>query len=119
MRFATHDEARRKMFDYIKKGRSMAWKWFKKFIAGRVEVWDGATLKRTGRDGYLVCIGERCARVQTEMLTGPVGRVIYGSGVRHWDAPHQRDPMESTDREMVVSIVAKHLTSRRITFEIE
>jgi hypothetical protein len=97
----------------------MSWKLLRRLISGRIELSEDVWLRKMGRDEYLVCLNGRSARVQTEMLTGQVDRIIYRTSVRRWEPPHENEVISTGDIDRIIAAVVQEFRSSGKVFEIE
>lgn len=72
-----------------------------------------------GRDGIRYSDGERSAVVETEMLSGPVSRVIYAGILTHWLPPHEAEPIPAERRAEIVGLVRAFLTAHGRKVEVD
>jgi len=40
--------------------------------------------------------------VDSEVITGPSGMVVYKSRIKKWDSPHETQPITDADRDKIV-----------------
>ena len=70
-----------------------------------------------GRSSVIYAEGQREARIETEMLTGPTDLVIYFEQFRSWQPPFQNDVLSERDRQRIKSNIAKELEASGLTLE--
>lgn len=72
-----------------------------------------------GRDAIKYSDGRRSVIVETEMLSGPVNRVVYAGLITHWLPPHQDERISTQERSEIVEMVRRLLSARGQGVEID
>jgi hypothetical protein len=68
-----------------------------------IESSDGFCVEVLGRAGFLYREGDRKMVVNSEILTGPSGMVIYHKSIVRWDAPHNSQLIETPERARILA----------------
>jgi hypothetical protein len=75
-----------------------------KFIGPNiVESSAGFSVEVLGRTGLSYREGQRKMFVDSEVVMGPSGMLIYGTSIVRWDPPHDSEPLEKADRERILA----------------
>jgi len=67
-----------------------------------VESSDGYSVEVLGRTGIIYSESGKVMQVDSEVLAGPSGMVIYTDSMNNWDPPHSGFPLTEADRARVV-----------------
>jgi hypothetical protein len=68
-----------------------------------IESSDGFSVEVLGRAGLLYREGDRKTVLNSEILMGPSGMVIYSKSIVRWDVPHDNQLIETPDRERILT----------------
>ncbi|RBP45061.1 immunity protein 74 of polymorphic toxin system [Roseimicrobium gellanilyticum] len=66
---------------------------------------EGFSVEVLGRTGILYSEAGRTLRIDSEVLSGASGMVVYKDSINHWQAPHHIKPFSLADRERVIENV--------------
>jgi Immunity protein 74 len=66
-------------------------------------------LIRLSRDEYRYCDGERCLRLQIDMLKGQPDRLIYSSTIKQWLPPHDSLEIPDSERRQIAETIRRFL----------
>lgn len=78
---------------------------------------EGFSVEVLGRTGLRYREGEREMFVDSEVLTGLSGILIYGDSIEKWDPPNQNEPVTDAERNRILENIRK--TFRFQGFEID
>lgn len=92
---------------------------FYRLRTGFVKIDEVSSIKRLGRDEYQYCENKRCVKLQIEMLTGPINRLIYASTIKMWEPPHEMEPISLQEKMRIAEIVKRHFEAGGIKTVIE
>lgn len=68
-----------------------------------IESTDGFSVEVLGRTGVLYKEGEKSIRIDSEVLAGPSGLVIYTDSISAWFDPNHMEPLSDLDRERIIT----------------
>jgi hypothetical protein len=88
-------------------------------ISGEVVRHGTRRLYLMGRDGLKYSDGKRSVLIETEMLTGPVNRVIYAGLITHWLPPHEAEAISAAQRSEIAQMVRDYLVAQGRTVEVD
>ncbi|MGB8933458.1 MAG: Imm74 family immunity protein [Anaeromyxobacteraceae bacterium] len=78
---------------------------------------EGYSVRVLGRAGLEYREGKKRMQIDSEMLTGPAGLVVYAASIRAWDPPFEDLPIDEEERGAIVDNVRRAF--RFDGFEIE
>jgi hypothetical protein len=67
-----------------------------------IESDQGYSVEVLGRVGLKYTEGEKSLTVDSEVLMGPSGMVVYKSSIRQWDPPHSNQAIDKATRERII-----------------
>jgi hypothetical protein len=62
----------------------------------------GFSIEVLGRTGMNYIEGDRTMRIDSEVLAKPGAMAIWSRSIRHWEPPHDTQPVTDEDRRRVV-----------------
>ena len=68
---------------------------------------DGFSVEVLGQTGLCYREGNRKMFIDSEVLTGATGMVVYRDTISKWDMPHGADVIEEAERERILDNVRK------------
>jgi hypothetical protein len=83
-----------------------------------IESDEGFSVEVLGRTGVLYSEGEKTIRIDSEVLAGPAGLVIYTDSIVRWASPHENEPLEETKRQVVVENIRKAFRFRGLEIQV-
>ena len=83
-----------------------------------IESTDGFSVESLGRTGLRYSEAGKALRIDSEVLAGPSGIVIYTDSINHWEEPHQIAPFSDADRQRVIENVKAAFKFRGYDIEI-
>jgi hypothetical protein len=83
-----------------------------------IECTDGFSVEALGRTGLRYTENGRTLRIDSEVLAGASGMVVYTDSINHWEEPHQLEPFSDADRQRVIDSVKAAFKFRGYDIEI-
>jgi hypothetical protein len=78
---------------------------------------DGFSVEVMGQTGLVYREGERAMLVNSEILAGPAGLVIYHSSIVRWKPPHEAEIVSSENRYQIVRNIQNAFRSQGLEVE--
>jgi len=66
---------------------------------------EGFSVEVLGRTGLRYRESDKSMFIDSEVLLGPSGMVVYKNSIRKWDPPHQEEAVSNESRERIVNNV--------------
>ena len=63
---------------------------------------EGYTVEVLGRTGIRYTEGEKSLVVDSEVLAGPSGMLLYSSSISGWDAPYHQEEIDPDTRNQII-----------------
>jgi len=79
---------------------------------------EGFSVEVLGRTGLLYTEGSRSLHIDSEVLAGPSGLVIYTNSIRSWNPPHDNEAIDKSKRDAIVENVRRAFRFRGLEIEI-
>ena len=83
-----------------------------------IESSEGYSVEVLGRTGVLYTEDQKSMQIDSEVLAGPGGLVIYTNSITAWTAPNHVVPIADLDRERIVENIRAALKFRGYDIEI-
>lgn len=83
-----------------------------------IESTDGFSVEALGRTGLRYSEAGKTLKIDSEVLAGPSGMVVYTDSINHWEDPHHIEPFNDTDRQRVIENVKAAFKFRGYDIEI-
>jgi hypothetical protein len=83
-----------------------------------IESDEGFSVEVLGRTGVLYSQGEKTLKVDSEVLAGPSGLVIYTDSIVRWASPHESEPFDETTRRVVIENIRKAFRFRGLEIQV-
>ena len=83
-----------------------------------IESSDGFSVEALGRTGLRYSEAHKTLIIDSEVLAGPSGMVVYTDSIKHWEEPHQIEPFSEIDRQRVIENVKAAFKFRGYDIEI-
>ena len=83
-----------------------------------IESTDGFSVEVLGRTGLLYIEAGKSMRIDSEVLAGPSGIVIYTDSIKHWAEPNHIEPFSDQDRQRIVQNVKDAFKFRGYDIEV-
>ncbi len=83
-----------------------------------IESSDGYIVEVLGRTGILYKEGDRYIHIDSEVLAGPSGVVVYTDSIKSWCGPNEVVPVDEVDRERIVSNIKAAFRFRGYNIEV-
>jgi hypothetical protein len=84
-----------------------------------IESDDGYSVEILGMAGLKYTEGERTMRIDSEMVPGPAGMVVFKRSIQHWDPPHQYKEVDEQSRSLIVENIGMALKFRGYHIDID
>jgi hypothetical protein len=84
-----------------------------------IESDEGFAVRALGRAGLEYREGEKIMRVDSEMLVGPAGLVLYKASIRSWEPPHDREVVDDAGRDRIVDNIRRAFRFEGFEIEVE
>jgi hypothetical protein len=78
---------------------------------------EGFSVEVLGRAGLLYTEGSKTLDIDSEILAGPSGLVIYTNSIRSWNPPYDTETIDESKRDAIVDNIRRAF--RFQGFEIE
>ena len=72
-----------------------------------IESDEGFSVEVLGRTGLLYTEGSRKLHVNSEILAGSSGLVMYKNSIRSWDTPHDHQLIDESKRDAIVDNIQR------------
>jgi hypothetical protein len=79
---------------------------------------EGFSVEVVGRTGLMYTEGSKSLDVDSEVLAGPSGLVIYADSIRSWNPPHQDEAIDESKRDAIVENIRRAFRFRGLEIEI-
>lgn len=83
-----------------------------------IESTDGFSVEALGRTGLRYSEAGKTLKIDSEVLAGPSGMVVYTDSINHWEEPHHVEPFSDADRQRVIENVKAAFRFRGYDIEI-
>jgi hypothetical protein len=77
----------------------------------------GFSVEVLGRTGLRYCEGQKAMFVDSEVLTGPSGMMVYKSSIARWDAPYTGISIDDQERTRIANNIREAFRAQG--FEID
>ena len=67
-----------------------------------VESTDGYSVEVLGRTGIIYSEGSKVMRIDSEVLAGPSGMVVYTDSINRWDPPYSETELSAVQKSRIV-----------------
>lgn len=78
----------------------------------------GFTVEVLGQTGLRYAEGERQMFIDSEVLTGPTGMMVYRSSIERWSPPHSDEPIDEKKRDQVVENVKEVFRAQGFNIDV-
>ena len=79
---------------------------------------EGFSVEVLGRTGLLYTEGPKSLDIDSEVLAGPSGLVLYTDSIRSWNPPHDNETIDKSKRDAIVENVRRAFRFRGLEIEI-
>lgn len=76
-----------------------------------IESDEGFSVEVLGRTGMRYSEGDRSIFVDSEVMNEPNSMLAYAGSIKKWDAPHEADPVNHSDRQRIVQNIKRAFES--------
>jgi len=83
-----------------------------------IESDEGFSVEVLGRTGVRYSEGGRTLRVDSEVLAGPAGLVIYTASITQWNPPHESEAVDESKRQVIVDNIRRAFRFRGLEIEV-
>lgn len=83
-----------------------------------IESSEGYSVEVLGRTGVLYTEGQKSMQIDSEVLAGPSGLVVYTNSITAWAPPNHVVPIGDLDRERIVENIRAAFKFRGYDIEI-
>ena len=90
---------------------------FKVPRANVIECDEGFFVEVLGRTGILYTEGYKVMEIDSEILAGPSGLVIYRDSIKSWLTPYHNEPIGEHKRDTIVENIRRAFHFRGIVIE--
>jgi len=84
-----------------------------------IESDEGFSVEVLGRTGLRYSEGNRWLRIDSEVLDGPSGIVLYSRSIKEWDGPTPGEPIEMAVKARIIENVRAAFKFRGLNIEVE
>jgi len=79
---------------------------------------DGFSVEVLGRTGLRYAENGKTLKIDSEVLAGPSGIVVYTDSINHWEEPNHTEPFTGADRQRIIENVRAAFKFRGYDIEI-
>lgn len=79
---------------------------------------DGYSVEVIGRVGLIYSEGSKTLQIDSEILSGPSGLVVYTGSIKNWDKPFDKDPLSADDKQRIVRNIKAAFNYRGFDIEV-
>jgi hypothetical protein len=83
-----------------------------------IESTDGFSVEALGRTGLRYSEAGKTLKIDSEVLAGPSGMVVYTDSINQWEEPHHLVPFSDADRQRIIENVKAAFKFRGYDIEI-
>jgi hypothetical protein len=83
-----------------------------------IESDEGFSVEVLGQTGVLYSEGERTLKVDSEVLAGPAGLVIYSDSITRWASPHDQETLDASRRKIIIENIQRAFRFRGLEIEV-
>jgi hypothetical protein len=83
-----------------------------------IESDEGFSVEVLGRTGVLYSEEERTLRIDSEVLAGPAGLVVYTDSITRWAPPHEGEAVDASKRQAIVENIRRAFRFRGLEIEV-
>lgn len=78
---------------------------FRKRRPSLIESDEGFSVAVLGQTGLRYCEGERAVTIDSEVLMGPTGMIVYPGSIVNWDRPFDKERISDEKRRQILERV--------------
>lgn len=79
----------------------------------------GFSVEVLGRTGLLYSEGSRTMKIDSEILQGPSGLVVYTDSIVKWQSPHEVDEVDDACRDRIVGNIKDAFRFRGLEIQVQ
>lgn len=83
-----------------------------------IESSEGYSVEVLGRTGVIYREGSKTMQIDSEILAGPSGIVIYTDSINSWDEPNDVSRIDDKERERIISNIVDAFKFRGYDIEV-
>lgn len=83
-----------------------------------IESSEGYSVEVLGRTGLIYNEGSKTMQIDSEVLAGPSGIVVYTDSINSWDKPNGVSQIDDKERERIVSNIVAAFKFRGYDIEV-
>jgi hypothetical protein len=83
-----------------------------------IESSEGYSVEVLGRTGLIYKEGSKTLQIDSEVLAGPSGIVVYTDSINSWDKPNAVSQIDDKERERIVSNIVAAFKFRGYDIEV-
>jgi hypothetical protein len=83
-----------------------------------IESSDGFSVEVLGRTGVRYVDHDRVMEIDSEVLAGPSGLVLYTDSIRQWMAPHENEGVDGSVRRQIIENVCEAFWFRGLEVQV-
>jgi len=83
-----------------------------------IESSDGFSVEVLGRTGIRYVDHGRVIKIDSEVLAGPSGLVLYTDSIRKWMAPHESECVDESVRRQIIENVREAFRFRGLEIQV-
>jgi hypothetical protein len=84
-----------------------------------IESSDGFSVEVLGRTGLRYIDHGRVMNIDSEVLAGPSGLVLYSNSIRKWIEPHENESVDETVRRQIIENVREAFRFRDLEIQVQ
>jgi len=84
-----------------------------------IESTESFAVEVLGRTGLLYSEAGKSLRMDSEVLAGPSGMVVYTDSINYWDPPHHIEPFSDIERQRVIENIRAAFKFRGYDIQIQ
>lgn len=79
----------------------------------------GFSVEVLGRTGLLYSEGPRTMKIDSEVLQGPSGLIVYTDSIVKWQSPHEGDEVDDACRNKIVENIKEGFRFRGLEIQVQ
>ncbi len=79
----------------------------------------GFSVEVLGRTGIMYSENSRTIKIDSEVLQGPSGLIIYTDSIIRWQTPHESEKIDETCRAVIVENIKEAFKFRGIEIQVQ
>jgi hypothetical protein len=87
--------------------------------ANVIESDHGFSVEVLGRTGLRYIEQNKSMKVDSEVLAGPSGLVLYTDSIKRWDAPHEKEPVNEKMKQRITENIREAFRFRGLEIQVQ